>query len=56
MDRLTFAKTKASRQIGRLIDNLPEPPVGPQRREYSGKFNVRVFFTCLNERLGLKGV
>jgi antitoxin HicB len=20
----------------------PEPPVGPQRREYSGKFNVRV--------------
>ena len=41
-DRLSFAKTKESRQIDRLIDNLPEPPVGPQRREYSGKFNVRV--------------
>jgi antitoxin HicB len=25
-----------------LIDGLPEPPVGPQRREYSGKFNIRV--------------
>jgi predicted HicB family RNase H-like nuclease len=31
-----------SRQIDRLIDSLPEPLVGPQRREYSGKFNVRV--------------
>jgi antitoxin HicB len=31
-----------SRQIDHLIDSLPEPPVGPQRREYSGKFNVRV--------------
>ena len=41
-DRLSFAKTKESRQIDRLIDNLPEPPVGPQQREYSGKFNVRV--------------
>src|SRR5438309_79253 len=41
-DRLAFAKTEASRQIDRLIDSLPEPPVGPQRREYSGKFNVRV--------------
>jgi len=44
-DRLSFAKTKESRQIDRLIDNLPDwaiPPVGPQRREYSGKFNVRV--------------
>jgi hypothetical protein len=41
-DRMAFAKTKASRQIDRLIDSLPEPPVGPQRREYSGKFNVRV--------------
>jgi antitoxin HicB len=42
---LSFAKTKESRQIDRLIDNLPDwaiPPVGPQRREYSGKFNVRV--------------
>ena len=41
-DRMAFAKTEAGRQIDRLIDSLPEPPVGPQRREYSGKFNVRV--------------
>ena len=41
-DRVGFAKTKASRQIDRLIDSLPEPDVGPQRREYSGKFNVRI--------------
>jgi predicted HicB family RNase H-like nuclease len=41
-DRVAFAKTKESRQIDQLIDNLPEPPVAPQRREYSGKFNVRV--------------
>jgi predicted HicB family RNase H-like nuclease len=41
-DRVAFAKTKESRQVDRLIDSLPEPPVGPQLREYSGKFNVRV--------------
>jgi predicted HicB family RNase H-like nuclease len=41
-DRAAFAKTEQSRQIDGLIDSLPEPPVGPQRREYSGKFNVRV--------------
>src|ERR1700676_5642231 len=41
-DRVAFAKTKESRQIDRLIDSLPEPPIGPQRREYSGKFNGRV--------------
>jgi hypothetical protein len=41
-DRAAFAKTKEAREIDRLIDRLPEPPVGPQRREYSGKFNVRV--------------
>jgi len=41
-ERTAFAKTKLSKQIDRLIDELPEPPVGPQRREYSGKFNVRV--------------
>src|SRR5947209_1684916 len=41
-ERAVFAKTKESRQIDHLIDSLPEPPVGPQRREYSGKFNVRV--------------
>jgi hypothetical protein len=41
-DRVAFAKTKASRQIDRLIDSLPDPEVGPQRHEYSGKFNVRI--------------
>ena len=39
---MSFAKTKGSRQIDRLIDTLPEPSVGPQRREYSGRFNVRL--------------
>jgi len=41
-DRVAFAKTEESRHIDQLIDSLPEPPVGPQRREYSGKFNVRL--------------
>jgi HicB family len=41
-DRAAFAKSEESRQIDQLIDSLPDPPVGPQRREYSGKFNVRV--------------
>jgi hypothetical protein len=41
-DRAAFAKMEESRQIDELIDILPEPPVGPQRREYSGKFNVRI--------------
>ena len=41
-DRIAFAKTKTSRQIDGLIDSLPEPPAGPRRRDYSGKFNVRV--------------
>ena len=41
-DRAAFAKTEESKQIDQLIDSLPEPRVGPQRREYSGKFNVRV--------------
>ena len=41
-DRLAFAKSDESKQIDGLIDSLPEPPVGPQRREYSGKFNVRI--------------
>jgi len=39
---VAFAKTKESRQFDRLIDSLPEPAVGPQRREYSGKCNVGV--------------
>lgn len=25
-----------------LIGSMPEPKPGPERREYSGKFNVRV--------------
>jgi predicted HicB family RNase H-like nuclease len=41
-DRAAFAKTRESRQVDRLIDSLPEPPSGPQKREYSGRFNVRV--------------
>lgn len=41
-DRKAFAKTVESQKIDELIDSLPEPKVGPQRREYSGKFNVRV--------------
>jgi hypothetical protein len=41
-DRAAFAKTKESGEVDRLIDSLPGPPVGPQRREYSGKFNVRL--------------
>jgi HicB family len=41
-DRAAFAKMEESRQLDQLIDGLPEPPVGPERREYSGKFNVRV--------------
>ena len=41
-DRLAFGKLPESRRIDELIDALPEPPVGPQRRDYSGKFNVRV--------------
>ena len=41
-DRAAFSKSEESRLLDQLIDSLPEPPVGPQRREYSGKFNVRV--------------
>jgi predicted HicB family RNase H-like nuclease len=41
-DRVAFAKAAESRAIDEIIDALPEPPVRPQRREYSGKFNVRV--------------
>ncbi|HEX3147727.1 MAG TPA: toxin-antitoxin system HicB family antitoxin [Gemmataceae bacterium] len=41
-DRAAFAGTKERGQIDELIDSLPDPPVGPQRREYSGKFNVRI--------------
>jgi hypothetical protein len=41
-DRAAFARTEESRTLDGLIDGLPEPLLGPQRREYSGKFNVRV--------------
>jgi predicted HicB family RNase H-like nuclease len=41
-DRMAFARTAESRAIDKLIDSLPEPPLQSQRREYSGKFNVRV--------------
>jgi hypothetical protein len=41
-DRVAFAKSPESREIDRLIDSLPDPPIRPQRREYSGKFNVRL--------------
>jgi predicted HicB family RNase H-like nuclease len=41
-DRLAFSKTEESQEIDALIDTLPEPPVGPRRLEYSGKFNVRI--------------
>jgi hypothetical protein len=41
-DRTAFAKMDESRELDRLIDSLPEPQVGPQRREYSGRFNVRI--------------
>ena len=41
-ERAAFARTEESRRIDELIDTLPDPPLGPQRREYSGKFNVRV--------------
>jgi predicted HicB family RNase H-like nuclease len=41
-DRAAFVKTEASRQIDELLDSLPEPEVAPQRREFSGKFNVRI--------------
>lgn len=42
VDRVAFSKTKDRQQIDELIDSLPAPPVGPQRQEFSGKFNVRI--------------
>jgi hypothetical protein len=41
-DRAAFGKLEESRRIDDLIDSLPEPPLGRQRRDFSGKFNVRV--------------
>ena len=34
-DRTAFADTKERKEIDTLIDSLPDPPVGPRRREYS---------------------
>jgi hypothetical protein len=34
--RAAFAGTKERGQIDALIESLPDPPVGPQRRKYSG--------------------
>jgi hypothetical protein len=41
-EQAAFAKMDERRQIDGLIDSLPDPPVAPKRREYSGKFNVRI--------------
>jgi predicted HicB family RNase H-like nuclease len=41
-DRMAFAKTAEADEIDKLIDELPEASVGPQREEYSGKFNLRI--------------
>jgi hypothetical protein len=41
-DRHAFARTPESRRIDELIDSLPKPVPGPQRHEFSGKFNVRI--------------
>ncbi len=41
-DREAFAKTNESKRIDEAIDSLPEPPVRPEPKEYSGKFNVRI--------------
>jgi hypothetical protein len=41
-DRAAFSEMDESRTIDEIIDSLPEPPVAAQRREYSGRFNVRI--------------
>jgi hypothetical protein len=41
-DRAACSKMPESLAIDETIDSLPDPPVSSQRREYSGKFNVRV--------------
>ena len=41
-DRIAFGKTKVRKEIDDLIDSLPEPPVRPLPKDYSGKFNVRI--------------
>ena len=41
-ERTAYLKTTECKFIDELIDSLPEPPVRPDPREYSGKFNVRL--------------
>lgn len=41
-DREVFQKSAERKQIDDLIDSLPDPPVRPEPKEYSGKFNVRI--------------
>jgi predicted HicB family RNase H-like nuclease len=41
-DRIAFGKTRQSRQIDDLLEQLPEPPVTREPKRYSGKFNVRI--------------
>src|SRR5438445_7377861 len=41
-DRLAFAGSDERRQIDELIDRLPDPPVGPQRRRWSGNLHVPI--------------
>ena len=41
-DRVAFSTMEESRHVDEILDRLPEPAVGPQRREFSGKFNVRI--------------
>jgi predicted HicB family RNase H-like nuclease len=41
-ERSAYLKTEECKQIDELIDSLPEPPIQPDPRAYSGKFNVRI--------------
>ena len=41
-DRAEFARTEESAQIDELIDSLPDPPIGPKSREFSGTFDIRI--------------
>jgi hypothetical protein len=41
-DREAFALSDESLQIDKLIDSLPDPPIGPSSREFSGKFDIRI--------------
>lgn len=41
-ERDAFSKSPEREQVDSYIDSLPEPPVRPLPKEYSGKFNVRI--------------